>query len=361
MRSEEYFKALVNGERRSLADRLLLTLLRGCAVPYSLAMRLRAAAYAVGLLRSHRLPRPVISVGNITVGGTGKTPMTAWLARYLMSRGKRVAVLSRGYGGTLEGTVAIVSDGNRRLLTPEEAGDEPCLLAELVPGLMVVIGSDRYRAGCLAMERLHPDLFILDDGFQHLRLQRDLDILLLDARQPFANGRILPAGLLRESVSAVGRADLALFTRCVDNTPPDVKLPDGLPACHARHRLTGFTTLSGGEVRRFGELTGQRGLAFAGIADPAGFFDELERQGAVLAATLAFPDHTVYGDEECAALARLRKSARADYLITTAKDGVKLKALGGDDIPCYVATLELEIADAAPLCQRLDKLLQNGR
>ncbi len=361
MKGEEYYKALLTGERRSLADRLLLGLLRGCAVPYSLAMRLRAAAYRAGLLRSRRLPRPVISVGNITVGGTGKTPMTAWLARYFMSRGKRVAVLSRGYGGRLEGTVAVVADGDQRLLTPEEAGDEPCLLADLVPGLMVVIGSDRYRAGCLAMERLNPDIFILDDGFQHLRLQRDLDILLLDSRQPFANGRTLPAGLLREPVSAIGRADLALFTRCVDGTLPDIKLPGGLPVCHARHRLGGFTTLSDGPVRPFGELAGQRGLAFAGIADPAVFFDELEREGIVLAATLAFPDHTVYGDEECAALARLRTSARADYLITTAKDGVKLKALGADGVPCYVASLELEIRDTGPLCRRLDKLLQNGR
>ena len=361
MRGEAYFKALLNGERQGLADRLLLAILRGCAVPYSLVMRLRAAAYAAGLLRSRRLPRAVISVGNITVGGTGKTPMTAWLARYLMSHGKRVAVLSRGYGGRLEGTVAIVADGDRRLLTPEEAGDEPCLLADMVPGLMVVIGSDRYRAGCLAMERLNPDIFILDDGFQHLRLQRDLNILLLDARRPFANGRILPAGLLREPLSAVGRADFALFTRCVGDTPPKANLPDGLPICHARHRLSGFTSLSGGPVRRFEELAGQRGLAFAGIADPTGFFDGLEREGAVLAATLAFPDHTAYGDEECAALARLRKSTRADYLMTTAKDGVKLKALGGEDIPCYVASLELEIPDAAPLRQRLDKLLQNGR
>ena len=343
------------------ADRLLLAFLSCCAVPDSTLMRLRAAAYGAGLLRSHRLPRPVVSVGNITVGGTGKTPMTAWLARYLMSRGKRVAVLSRGYGGRLEGTVAIVSDGEQLLLTPDEAGDEPCLLADLVPGLMVVIGSDRYQAGCLAMERLNPDIFILDDGFQHLRMQRDLNILLLDSRQPFAGGRVLPAGLLREPVSAIGRADLVLFTRCSGNTPTGVNLPATLPVCHARHRLSGFTALSGGPVRRFEELSGKRGLAFAGIADPAGFFDELEREGTQLAATLAFPDHTVYGDEECVALARLRKSARADYLITTAKDAVKLKGLGTEGGGCYVAALELEIPDADPLCQRLDKLLQNGR
>ena len=361
MRSEEYFKALLNGERQGVADRLLLALLRASAVPYSLAMRLRAASYGLGLLRVRRLPRPVISVGNITVGGTGKTPMTVWLARYLMARGLRVAVLSRGYGGRLEGSVAIVSDGTRRLLTPAEAGDEPCLLADLVPGLMVIIGSDRYRAGRLAMESLSPDVFILDDGFQHLRLHRDLNILLLDARQPFANGRILPAGFLREPVSAVGRADMAVFTRCSDDEPVTVTLPFNLPTCRARHRLSGFTTFSDSTLRRFGELAGLRGVAFAGIADPAGFFDELEREGAVLAATLAFPDHTGYGDEECAALARLLRSTRADYLITTAKDAVKLKALGNEEVPCYVASLELELSDPAPLIESLDKLLQNGR
>lgn len=361
MRGEEYFRALLNGERRKAADRLLLVLLRVCAVIYSLIMRLRAAAYAAGVLRSHKLPRPVISVGNITVGGTGKTPMTAWLARHLISRGKRVAVLSRGYGGNLEGTVAIVADGNRRLLGPEEAGDEPCLLADLVPGLMVVIGSDRYRAGCLAMERLNPDLFILDDGFQHLRLRRDLNILLLDSREPFANGRILPAGFLREPVSAVRRADLAVFTRCRDDVPAAATLPATIPICRARHRLNGFTTLSDSTLRSFGELAGKRGVAFAGIADPTGFFDELEREGAVLAATLAFPDHTGYGDEECAALAKLLRSTRADYLITTAKDAVKLMALGSEEVRCYVASLELEFSDPSLISERVDKLLQNGR
>ncbi len=361
MKGEEYFKALLSGERQGAADRLLLVLLRVSAVLYSLVMRLRAAAFAAGLLRSHKLPRPVISVGNITLGGTGKTPMTAWLARYFLSRGKRVAVLSRGYGGRLEGTVAIVADGNRRLLEPEEAGDEPCLLADLVPGVMVVIGSDRYRAGCLAMERLNPDIFILDDGFQHLRLRRDLNILLLDSREPFANGRTLPAGFLREPVSAAGRADLALFTRCSDDVQVTVPLPVNVPTCRARHRLSGFTSLSDSTQRRFEELAGLRGVAFAGIADPAGFFDELEHEGVVLAATLAFPDHTGYGDDECAALARLLRSTRADYLITTAKDAVKLMALGSEEVPCYVASLELEFSDPALLGERLDKLLQNRR
>ena len=190
------------GRRRGVGDRLLVGILAVGAVPYGELLRVRAWAYATGLLPSRRLGRPVISVGNITVGGTGKTPMTALIARYLMGQGKRVAVLSRGYGGTSRGEARIVSDGSKLLLSASEAGDEPYLLAKELPGLMVVIGHDRYEAGRLAERELNPDLFILDDGFQHLRLQRDLNILLLDGRNPFGNGLTLPAGLLREPRSA---------------------------------------------------------------------------------------------------------------------------------------------------------------
>ena len=179
-------------------------------------MRLRALFYEIGIFRVKRLPLPVISVGNITMGGTGKTPTVILIARELMARGKRVAVLTRGYGGSLEGETRIVSDGEKLFLSPAEAGDEPCLLASSLPGLMVVMGSDRYRAGCLALKELSPDCFILDDGFQHQRLGRDLDILLLDGTAPFNNGWTLPAGFLREPISAVSRADLVILTRCTE-------------------------------------------------------------------------------------------------------------------------------------------------
>jgi tetraacyldisaccharide 4'-kinase len=354
---ETYFRDLVDGKRRSPLDRAVFALLLCCSLPYAAVMAARALLYRWGVLSSRRLPRPVISVGNIVVGGTGKTPMTAWIAAYLMGKGKRVAVLTRGYGGMLEGQVAIVSDGSRRLLGPLEAGDEPCLLADLLPGLIVVMGSDRYRAGCLAMERFRPDVFILDDGFQHLRLQRDLDIVLLDATRPKGNGHTFPAGLLREPFSAVGRAHLAVFTRSDGSDPAGIILPKGLPRCHARHQLTGFTAGENADQRSFSELAGRRGLAFAGIADPDGFFNALEEVGVVLAATLAFPDHSTYGEEECAALARLKKSCRADFLITTAKDGVKLATASTAELPFYVARLDMAFHDPVPLQTALDKLL----
>jgi tetraacyldisaccharide 4'-kinase len=357
VKGETYFRKLVNGEAACLADRLLLFLLVALSIPYSLFMRCRAFLYRIGIIPSRSLPRPVISVGNVTMGGTGKTPMTLFLARELMGRGKRVAVLTRGYGGSKEGETLIVADGSGLLLGPEEAGDEPCLLASALPGLMVVMGPNRYAAGELAMARLDPDLFIVDDGFQHLRLKRDLDILLLDGNNPFATGRAIPAGMLRESPSAVGRADLIVFTRCRDREPPKVVIPDEIPCVASSHRLAGFQPLTGGECRPLSELVGRRVLAFAGIADPAPFFDGLEGEGVPLVATIAFPDHTAYGAAEMEAIGRLKQAKKADCFITTAKDAVKLMPYRGILKECHVAQLELVLHDREPLFAALDKIL----
>ena len=241
--AERYFRELLDGSRRGIIDRLIFALLVIISVPYGIVIRLRALAYALVAVPSHTLPRPVISVGNLTVGGTGKTPAVAMLARHFIARGKKVAVLSRGYGGALRGREALVSDGETIFLSAVEAGDEPFLLASSVPGLAVVVGSDRYGAGLRALERLAPDIFILDDGFQHLRLRRDLNILLLDSSRPFGNERVLPAGLLREPQSAGNRADLIIYTRSSEGGEPD-HFP-GKPACRAFHHLAGIT-LNGG-------------------------------------------------------------------------------------------------------------------
>ena len=355
--SERYFRDLVDGRRDGLPDRLLLSLLKMLAVLYALVLRARAACYRTGLLASHRLPVPVISVGNITLGGTGKTPTVVLLARYLMQRGRRVAVLSRGYGGSANGEIRIVSDGKTVLLSPAEAGDEPYLLARKVPGLMVVIGADRHRAGLLALKELKPDLFILDDGFQHLRLRRDLDILLLDAAKPFANGRTLPAGFLREHPSACRRADLVLYTRCAGPRPD---LFPQLPGVWTSHTLCGLVPLGGGERVGFEALQGARVAAFSGIANPAAFFDLLESSGVRLTATVSFPDHARYGEEEIAAICRLKDASRSTVLITTEKDAVKLDAHAARLGPCFAALLELECAESGVLDASLEKLLQQA-
>jgi tetraacyldisaccharide 4'-kinase len=354
VRGEEYLRKLWDGKENCAFDRLFMAFLTIPSLAYSLALRLRGAVYEAGLFRSFQLPKPVVAVGNLTVGGTGKTPMVVYLARWFMERGKRVTILSRGYGGSLQGKVSIVADGDTILLTPVEAGDEPYMLACSVPGLSVVIGADRYRAGLLALERLNPDILILDDGFQHQRLRRDMNLLLLDCKKPFGNGWTLPAGTLREPLTAVERADLVIFTRCNENKSPQVT---GKPCCYAYHRQNGALPLAGGEPLPFLALGALRGLAFAGIAQPASFFESLEGEGLQLAATLAFPDHCSYGESEIAALCRLKATSRADYLITTEKDAVKLVSYGERLGRVFAAGLELRFADAGPLTSALEKLL----
>lgn len=353
-----YWRGLASGTRKGLLDRLLLTLLIPLSLPYALVQHLRAGLYQAGILQSKHLPRPVISIGNLTVGGTGKTPVTACIARQLLTQGLKVAVLSRGYGGTREGQTTIVSDGEHVFLAAEECGDEPFLLATTVPGLMVVTGSDRYAAGLLALERLAPDIFLLDDGFQHLRLERDLNILLLDCTRPFGNGWTLPAGLLREPKSASARADLIIQTRCPEGVTVTPAIA-GTPLCCARHRLVDAIPLTGGEARTLESLQGRKIVAFAGIAEPQAFFDELLARGLDLVATLCLPDHVIYDDARINEIANAMQTAGADYALTTEKDGVKLKHLPEELAKItLLARLDLAIDDPAPLMTTLRNLLQ---
>jgi len=353
-----YWRGLASGTRNALPDRLLLALLIPLSIPYSIAQRLRAVLYRFGAVTGRRLPRPVVSIGNITVGGTGKTPVTAYIARFLMSQGLKVAVLSRGYGGTLEGRTAVVSDGRNMLHAAEECGDEPFLMASTVPGLIVVIGADRHAAGILAMEQLSPDIFLLDDGFQHLRLQRDLDILLLDCLHPFGNGWTLPAGMLREPRDAAARADLIIRTRCSEGSKVTSIVP-GKAHAVARHRLNDAIPLTGGSPIPLVALEDRKVLACAGIAEPQAFFAGLRTMGLNVVQTLSLPDHAVYDDTRIAELAAALRSSGADCIITTEKDGVKLKRLPTELAEkTLLARLDLSIDDPAPLETLLLNLLQ---
>ena len=352
-----YWRGLAAGRRGSLLDRLLLILLEPTAVVYSLVQRLRAALYGSGYLETRHLPLPVVSIGNITVGGTGKTPVAAYIARRLMDRGYRVALLSRGYGGSLEGSTALVCDGREILLSAEECGDEPYLLARTVPGLIVAIGSDRYAAGLLAIKECPPDVFLLDDGFQHLRLHRDLNILLLDAVRPFGNGWTLPAGLMREPRHSVRRADLVVLTRCPEGGVTVSPVPE-TACCRSRHNIADLVPLTGGHPLSFDMLQGSRIVAFSGIAEPQSFFDGLGRQGLAVSGSISFPDHVVYNADRLAEVEALMRVSGADYAITTEKDGVKLtslpQSLAGKVL---LARLVLTMDDAATLDGFLCNLL----
>ncbi len=324
------------------------------ALLYGVVQRLRAYLYRVGVFNSYRALRPVISVGNLTVGGTGKTPVVDCIVRHALQRGERPAVISRGYGGEIRSGVTIVSrgDGHGPLLPAEHCGDEPFLLARRNPQAVVVVAPRRREGIEVAIRDCGATLIILDDGFQHLAVQRDLDILLLDARRPLGNGSVLPAGLLREPPAAHSRAQLCILTR--DNTlaaPAPFSTPTTL---RCRHRLgTEFVALDG-IITPLKELVSLRGVAFAGIAAPEAFFFALQGMGLQLTATIALNDHANFDGET---LEKLKHAAlTADFFVTTEKDGVKLRA-SNLPLPCYQALLELEFAPAGKLEQSIDALL----
>jgi len=353
-----YWRRIASGTNESLTGKLLVMLLVPFSILYALILSARSGLYRTGILNCRQLPRPVVSIGNITVGGTGKTPVTAYIARFLMERGVKVAVLSRGYGGSLEGQTSIVSDGVTVRLRPDECGDEPFLLARTIPGLMVIIGADRYQAGLLALNQLSPDILLLDDGFQHLRLQRDLDIVLLDYSRPFGNGWTLPGGLLREPRRAVERADMVLYTRCPDGLAPPPKTP-GKIVCNARHQLSAVRPYAGEGELPLSSLKGRKILAFAGIAEPLSFFDGLSAHGLNIAATISFPDHVAYTEPRIAEIVSALRVSGADCMITTEKDGVKLSHLpAGVDEKIFLAPLHLALDDPSLLTAALMNLLQ---
>lgn len=338
---------------RTSAQHLLYRVLSPFSELYGRVGQVRVALYRHGLLPSHAFPVPVVSVGNLAVGGTGKTPTVDWVARYCQEQGRRVAVVSRGYGGRGAGAVGIVSDGRQLLLGPEVAGDEPVLLARRNPQLIVVVASRRAQGVRTAIAEIGADLIILDDGFQHLAVRRDLDIVLLDAKHPLGNGRVLPTGLLREFPEALARGDLFILTRADGATVPPVLTG---PVLTSRHRLADRATTLDGQPLPLDALRGKKLIAFAGIADPEAFFNDLRDQGLTLSETLAFPDHVTYNRPERARIA----AAGGEALLTTEKDAVKLSATDFA-APCYQVPLKLTFDRPELLTAQLDRLLAKER
>ncbi len=286
--------------------------------------RQRAVAHA------ERLPVPVVSLGNLHWGGGGKTPFTAAIAADLAARGLAVAIVSRGYRRSSRGP-QIVSLGAGPRISWQAAGDEPYLLAQSLPGVAVAVGERRVEAARLLLRELahSPDLFLLDDGFSHVSLARDIELLLFPAADPFAGSRLAPAGRLREPLSAARHADAVILT----GAAPMAMATAGreLAKALAPHGFTGpgFASASAsGPARAAGGAplaAGTRVVAFAGIARPEAFFRDAERQSLELAARLAFPDHHDYPDESIARIEGAFRRHRAEALLTTAKDALKLQ------------------------------------
>lgn len=312
--------------------RLWSPLLASFSFLYALGVRGRLSGYKRGFLKMNTLPGFVVSIGNLTAGGTGKTPAVIMLAKWAREEGYRVAVLSRGYGGGYRSKILEISDGSNIKVHPRESGDEAYLLAKHLGGVPVVLSRERFLAGKFAYQKYGTDFFILDDGFQHLSLRRDLDIVLIDAVSPLGNGHLLPWGPLREPMGELERADVFIITRTQGGKRggrATVLLKERFPATpiyysdHVPERVV-FPCMRSSHDHSF--LRGKRVIGFAGIAKPEEFKETLLSLGAEVVRFQSFPDHHPFSTRQMQALMNLRKELGAEILITTAKDWVRISS-----------------------------------
>lgn len=321
--------------------RITEKLLRPVGALYTAIVTLRNTLYTRGIFQAHRLPCTVISVGNIVVGGTGKTPTVIAIAQQLQEDGVRIAILLRGYKRQSREKITVVSDGEKRLCSPAESGDEADMMARLLPGIPIIVGRNRYAAGQLAIERFKSDVLILDDGFQHRQLHRDVDIVTVDATRPFGTGQLLPAGTLREPLTALRRADILLLTRAdielmslsrirgklgtlAPNTPilESVHRPTHLYRLKAQSPLAENDAIA--EPLSLNWLSGKRLLAICGIGNPNAFVATLNQYTPETVNLLEFPDHHAYTEADCQRIQCRLKQMGAAFIVTTQKDEQKL-------------------------------------
>ncbi len=291
----------------------------------------------------------VVSVGNLSVGGTGKTPFVQFLARGFQERGARVAVVSRGHGGTLSKTGALVSDGKTTFLGAHEAGDEPILHARSLPGVGVVIGANRVQAAQTAIRVLDCDTIVLDDGFGFWSLRRDLDIVLLDARAPLGDRHLMPRGRLREPPQALKRADILVLTRCERASEAQLAQSESVlrdlceaPIFHARHVVLGLRDEANGARFPLENLRDVKVGALSAIADNAGFATSLRENGARVVSQKTARDHHAWRQSEVRNFARKARKSGARAIVTTEKDAVKVGADWYAPLPLW--SLEIGIA-----------------
>ena len=338
------------------------TVLRPLGRLYGMGAAMRRAAYRRGWLRSRRLGRPVISVGNLTAGGTGKTPLVRWIVERLQAEGLRPAILTRGYRRQEGPDAIVVPPKPGRAPEPREVGDEAAWLARDLCEVPIGISADRYTAGRLLEENYPVDVFVLDDGFQHLALGRDLDVVALDATRQISDDGMLPAGLQREPCAALARAGVVVITRAeLGDTAPLEALArqarPGIPVARARTRLEHLRDLTSGGVIDPAEWSGRPVHAFCGIGNPEAFFRDLRAWGFDVVRESVFPDHFVYRDLKFA-----QSGEGAAALLTTEKDGMNLAGvnLAEAGVTVLACVTRLEIEDEARLTAALAAAVARG-
>lgn len=343
------FRKLLTRRDAGIGTHLLRWLLRLASVPYTLAVWGKNRLYDWGIKQPYQSGLPVVSVGNVSVGGTGKSPAVAWLAKWFRSQDIRVAVLSRGYG-------ALDSGQN----------DEALELELQFPDVPHLQHWDRIASAQLAKDELEMQVLVLDDGFQHRRIARDLEIVLLDATDPSAARWPLPGGLLREPLSSLRRADIILLTRCDQAKPEELQKLKAIARRKASKAIVLCCSHQPSHLLRFPQqkdalekLRGAKVLAFCGIGNPASFFSSLSACGAIILDSLTFPDHHGYDAADVDRLSSWTENfPDASMLVCTMKDWVKLQTADIGTLPLHALAIEMQVADAQPLESQLADLLR---
>jgi tetraacyldisaccharide 4'-kinase len=346
---EAQFRNIVSAESPQLGATALRAALAAIAAPYQLTVAVRNWLYDAGMLRSHRVAVPVVSIGNITLGGTGKTPFVELICRWFLARQKRPVILSRGYR----------SSGR--------ANDEAMLLAANLPDVPHLQGKDRVLLARNAVRPETfgnvPDVLVLDDGFQHRRLARDLDIVLIDCTEPFGYSRIFPRGMLREPIGSLRRADLIVLSRADQCTPEDLASIEAQvvagagkkPMVRAEHRPTALRSADGTRLP-VATLAGRSVAAFCGIGNPRAFEKSLGRLSCSILAVRSFPDHHAYSNDDLKSLADWASELRCDWIITTQKDLVKIPHSSLGSCPLFALQIEAVVDDPS---RHLDRALSS--
>jgi len=330
------------------------------SLPYGWAVRLHVLFYSFGLLNTKRLPCPVISVGNITAGGTGKTPLVMALATGLMDRGIHVAILSRGYKRK-KALGPLVSDGQTVSLSPEESGDEPFLMAKTLQDIPILVGKDRFLIGKMALKRFGVQGLLLDDGYQHLQLYRDLNILLIDSHLVFGDQHLLPRGILREPLSYLRRAHLILLTKVESpkigqSLETEIhRIHPEVPIYHSHYEPLGLISLQE-EWEEIPSLKGKKVIALSGIANPDYFLSLLRKCGMEIITEVVFPDHHRYTTKDLSLIEAKQKGV--DWIVTTEKDMVKLKELEIDHLPIRALRIAMKIWEEEEFYKRVMEIFK---
>ena len=367
-RLETYLLTVIEDRRPGRFASFLRWLLRQFSFLFAAIIQTRLWLYERGLFRHHTLGCQVVSVGNLKVGGTGKTPVVETFARSLQRQGRKVAIMSRGYKRHERPLLArivarltlrhraepplVVSDGKRLLLDSEFSGDEPYMLASNLPNVTVLVDKNRVKAGRYAITRLGCDTLILDDGFQYLPMKHRLDIVLVDRTNPFGNRQLLPRGILREPIRNIRRASFIFVTKSSGDGAPDLRktlreLNPHAEISECRHCPRYLQDVYTGERKSLDFLRGLDIAAVSGIAVPKGFEDELGRLGAVVLYHKRYADHHRYSQQEILDVINRGLARGARAVVTTEKDAVRFPMIERRDLPLYFLRVEIELLSGA--------------